>query len=86
VKHNKTKIAIVHWIDACHSEKLEDVDEAVKTQPLKCTDVGILLKNDKENVLLTSTYDEEDRVKYTNLIPKRYITKMTILNVKEVLK
>lgn len=79
-------IAVIYWIDACHSDKLEHIDEAIKTLPLKIVDVGILLKQDKDNIIIASSYDEEDRVKYINLIPKKYIKKMRIIKIKDITK
>jgi hypothetical protein len=83
MNQNKVKIAVVYWTDACHIARLVDIEDARKEMPLNCIDVGFLLENSKSKVVLASTIDEDEQANHINVIPKKYVQKIRILNVLE---
>jgi len=81
-KKNKEKpikvmdVVLVSWEDAVCNEAQCSYEHAKHDRPLMVHTAGLLIKDTKESVTLTSSYVETDEVKYTHTIPKTWVTKI----------
>jgi len=71
MKTSRYKIVIVRWKDSAISDRVLDRDTATNLGWLELVDVGHLIKDDKEELVLALEYGPEyDTYRHTLVIPQ----------------
>ena len=77
-------IVVVDWLDANSYGAGWKHKEELDGQLLKCSTVGWLMRDDKKTISMAATASEDEFVTDACVIPKSFITKVTVLKRKKV--